>query len=145
MKKIILSLGVISMFYSCLNYIPCKGQDYVIENITHQELISRFNELREKYPEYCAAGQDYANEYVPHYYVSLKLKGNLTVNLDVFIGDQIPNPPTHLAFTDVWSSTESKQINSKELDKKLNEQYKKEFETEILDKLGLKWKRKSCW
>ena len=129
------------MFSSCLNYIPCRGQDYIIENITHKELINKFNKFREEYPEY-AASEDYINEYVPHYYINLHwVDLDLYIGLDIFIGDQIPNPPTYLTFTSVGD----KDINSKKLNKKLNEQYKEKFEKEILNKLGVKWTRKSCW
>ena len=134
-------LYVLNMFPSCLNYIPCRGQDYIIENITHQELINKFNELREKYPEYTAS-EDYMNKYVPHYYIRLYWKDlDLRISLDIFISDQIPNPPTYLTFT----SAGNYDINSNELDKMRNDLYKMKFETEILYKLGVKWKRKKCW
>ena len=56
-------------------------------------------------------------------------------------------PPTHLKFSHVGDRDVkwSKDINSKDLDKKLNEQYKEKFEKEILNKLGVKWKREKCW
>jgi hypothetical protein len=38
----------------------------------------------------------------------------------------------------------SKDINSKEINEKQNEQYKVKFETEILKRLDVKWKRQSC-
>ena len=135
------------MFSSCLNYIPCRGQDYIIENITHQELINKFNEFREKHPEYVLS-EDYINEYVPHYYIDLCWEDlDLRIGLDIHIGDKIPNPPTHLNFTNIGDRDVrwAKDINSKEIDKKLNEQYKEKFEKEILNKLGVKWKREKCW
>lgn len=145
MKKSIIFLITVFMFYSCLNYIPCRGQDYIVENITHQELINKFHELRKVHPEYYA-GEDHINEHVPNYYIDLYWKDlNLTIGCDIHIGDQIPNPPTHIEFTLIRDSKGYKDINSKELDEKLNEQYIKKFETEVLDKLGIKWKREKCW
>jgi len=133
-------LNIFYMFSSC-NYIPCRGQDYLIKDITHKELISRFNELREKHPEY-AAGEDYIDEYRPwRRFITLYWKDlDLRISLNIHTGDQIPNPPTHLNFT----STGKGDINSRDLNKRLNEQYKRKFEKEILDKLGVKWKRKIC-
>ena len=136
------------MFSSCLNYNPCRGQDYLIDNITHKGLINKFHELREKYPEIVSARDDYINEHLPHYYIELYWNDlDVCISLDIHTGDQIPNPPTRLKFTLVndRDATWHKDINSKELDKKLNEQYKEKFEKEILGKLGVKWQRKSCW
>ena len=48
MKKILILIIFLSLFSSCLNYIPCRGQDYIIEDITHQELISKFNLVQEQ-------------------------------------------------------------------------------------------------
>ena len=136
------------MFLSCLNYIPCRGQDYIIENITHQELINKFNEFREKHPEYIFS-EDYIDENLPwRIYITLYWEDlDLRVELNIHIGDQIPNPPTHLKFSHIGDKDVRwyKDINSKELDKKLNEQYKEKFEKEILNKLGVKWKREKCW
>ena len=144
MKKLLLFLGIVFMFFSCLNYIPCRGQDYIIEEITHQDLIDKFKELRYNYPEYYTNQADRINEEIPHYYLSLDLNG-LIIHCDIHIGNKIPEPPTHLTFTSFYDSTICQDINSKELDKEKNEKYKKRFETEILYKLGVKWKRKSCW
>ena len=146
MKKHLIFLVVLLISSSCLNYIPCRGQDYIIEDITHQELIEKFNDFREKHPEY-KSDPDYINEHVPHYYIELYWKDlDLEIHCDIHIGDQIPNHPTHLNFLLVRDSTEEyKDINSKELEKEQNEEYKTKFETEILDVLGVKWKRKSCW
>lgn len=146
MKKILLFILILVNFCSCLNYIPCRGQDYLIEGITHQELINKFNEFREKYPEYKSNVADHKNEYVPHYYIELDWKDlDISISCDIHIGDQIPNPPTHLNFTLIRDSKGYKDINSKEIDGELNKMYKEKFENEILDKLGVKWKRKSCW
>ena len=136
------------MFSSCLNYIPCRGQDYIIENITHRELINKFNEFREKHPEYIFS-EDHIDKNIPwRIYLELYWKDlDLRVHLNIHIGDKIPNPPTHLKFTHIGDRDViwSKDINSKELDEKLNEQYKEKFEKEILDKLGVKWRREKCW
>ena len=136
------------MFLSCLNYIPCRGQDYIIENITHQELINKFHEFREKHPEYIFS-EDYIDEHLPwRIYITLYWEDlDLRIHLNIHIGDQIPNPPTHLNFSNIGDKDVrwAKDINSKELDKKLNEQYKEKLEKEILDKLDIEWKRKKCW
>ena len=147
MKKILIFLCGLLLCSSCLNYIPCRGQDYLIENITHQELINKFNEFREKYPEYILK-EDRINSHTPNYYIVLYWQDlDLRISLDIHIGDQIPNPPTHLNFKLVGDSnvTWAKDINSKELSKKENKQYKEKFEKEILDKLDVEWKRKACW
>jgi len=68
--------------------------------------------------------------------------------MKIYFGEYIiPNPPTHLKFTHIGDRDVrwSKDINSKDLDKKLNEQYKEKFEKEILDKLSVKWRREKCW
>lgn len=146
MKKILILIIFLSLFSSCLNYIPCRGQDYIIEDITHQELISKFNDFREKYPEYKAFAPDSKNDYVPHYYIELIWKDlDLSISCDIHIGDQIANPPTHLNFTFITDSIGYKDINSKEIDENLNKMYKGKFETEILDRMGVTWKRESCW
>lgn len=146
MKKILLFVPFLLFFYSCLNYIPYRGQDYIIEGITHQELINKFNDLREKYPEYKSTTKDSKNEHIPHYYIELDWKDlDIEISCDIHIGDQIPNPPTHLTFTLIRDSTGYKDINSKKLDKELNKLYLKKFENEILDKMGVKWKKESCW
>jgi len=136
------------MFSSCINYIPCTGQDYIIENITHQELISKFNEFRKKNPQYIFK-EDYIDEQVPwRIYMVLYWEDlDLRLHLNIHFGDKIPNPPTHLKFSQIGDKDIrwAKMINSKELDKKLNEQYKEKFEKEILNKLGVEWKRKKCW
>jgi len=136
------------MFSSCLNYIPCRGQDYIIENITHQELINKFNEFRNAHPEYIFS-EDYIDENLPwRIYITLYWEDlDLRIHLNIHTGDQIPNPPTHLNFSHIGDKDVRwhKDINSKELDKKLNEQYKEKFEKEILNKLGVKWKREKCW
>ena len=135
---------ILLMFSSCLNYIPCRGQDYIIKGITHQELIGKFNELREEFPEY-AVREDYIDEYLPRYYIALHWKDlDMNIYLNIHIGDQIPNPPTHLKFVSIKDSTGFKAINSKEFDKILNERYKKKFEMEILDKFKLLWRRDDC-
>jgi hypothetical protein len=93
-------------------------------------------------------GEDYINEQLPwRMYIRLRWEDlDLNISLDLYIGDQIPNPPTHLQFTGVGHKDFGfKDINSKELDKKLNKQYKEKFEKEILDKLGVEWKREICW
>ena len=36
--------SILFMFSSC-NYIPCRGQDYLIENITQKELYKKLNTL----------------------------------------------------------------------------------------------------
>lgn len=151
-KSRIIYIGIFScivlMFSSCINYIPCRGQDYVIENITHQELINKLNIFREKHPEYIFC-EDYIDENQPWkmYIVLFWEDLDLRVHLSIYIGDQIPNPPTELNFSHIGDRDVrwSKDINSKELDNKLNKQYKEKFEKEILDKLGIEWKRKSCW
>jgi len=138
--------SMLLMFSSC-NYIPCRGQDYLIANITQKELINKFNDLREKYPEY-VLGEDYINPHVPHYYIDLYWKDlDLRISLDIHIGEKIPNPPTRLKFLLVGDKdvTWNKDINSKELDKKLNTLYIEKFEKEILSELNVKWQRKSCW
>lgn len=146
MKKILLFVYILLSFCSCLNYIPCRGQDYIIEGITHQELINKFNELREKYPELKSNIADSQNEYVPHHYIELNWKDlGIDISCDIHIGDQIPNPPTHLNFTLIRNAKGYKDINSKDIDKKSNEMYKEKFEKEILNKMGVKWKRESCW
>ncbi len=146
MERLILYLLILLTFNSCLNYIPCRGQDYIIEEITHQELISKFNELRENHPEYKGLAEDSKNEYVPHYYIRLNWKDlNIGISCDIHIGDQIPNPPTHLKFTLIRDSTGYKDINSKDINEESNKMYKEKFENEILDKMGVKWKRESCW
>lgn len=146
MKKVLLFVYILLSFCSCLNYIPCRGQDYIIEGITHQELINKFNELRENYPEYKSMTKDSENEYVPHYYIELNWKDlGIGVSCDIHIGDQIPNPPTHLKFTLIRDSIGYKDINSKDIDKKTNKMYKEKFEKEILDRMELKWSRESCW
>jgi len=126
--------------------MPCRGQYYLIENITQQELINKFIAFREKYPEY-KAREDYINQQAPHYYIELYWKDlDIYISLDIHIGDKRPNPPTSLNFTLVRDkdATWYKDINSKALDIKLNEQYKEKFESEILGKLGIKWNRKNC-
>ena len=147
-SKITISIVLCLLLFSCLNYVPCRGQDYIIENITHQELINKFNEFREKHPEYIFS-EDRIDENLPwRIYITLYWEDlDLRIHLNIHIGDQIPNPPTHLKFSHIGDKEVrwGKDINSKELGKELSEQYKKKFETEILDKLGVKWKRKSCW
>lgn len=146
MKKYFFFIFILLSFCSCLNYIPCRGQDYLIDNMTHKELIDEFNELRDKYPEYKSMAEDYEDEYVPHYYIHLNWKDlNIGISCDIHIGDQIPNPSTHLKFIAISDSIGFKDINSKDLDEKSNKIYKEKFEREILDKMGLKWKRESCW
>lgn len=146
MKKILLFVFILLSFCSCLNYIPCRGQDYIVEGITHQELINKFNELRENYPEYNSMAKDYKNEYLPYYYISLKWEDlNISISCDIHIGDQIANPPTHLKFTAICDSVGFKDINSKEIDQASNEIYKQKFEKEILNKMDIKWKREGCW
>jgi len=135
------------MFLSCLNYIPCRGQDYIIEDITHRELINKFNEFREKHPDYIF-NKDYIDDHLPwRQNITLYWKDlDLRIHLSIHIGNQIPNPPTHVKFSHIGDKDVRwyKDINSKELDKNLNEQYKKKFEKEVLDELGIKWKRKKC-
>jgi len=151
-RSIILYLVVLLfsllMFSSCLNYIPCRGQDYIIENITHQELIKRFNEFREIHPEYIFC-EDKIDENIPwRIFITLNWEDlDLRVHLNIHIGDKIPNPPTHLKFTHIGDRDVrwSKDINSKELDKKLNELYKEKFEKEVLKELNVKWRREKCW
>lgn len=132
MKILILYLLILLTFNSCLNYIPCRGQDYIVEGITHQELINKFNELRDKYPEYKSFTKDSKGENIPHYYIELNWKDlGIGILCDIHIGDQIPNPPTHLKFTLIRDSTGYKDINSKEIDKESNKMYKEKFEKEI--------------
>ena len=141
-------LSIPLMFLSCLNYIPCRGQDYIIENTTHHELINKLNDFREKHPEYFFC-EDHIDENIPwRVYITLYWEDlDLCIYFNIHIGDKIPNPPTHLKFTHIGDSDVRwfKDINSKELDKEMNEQYKEKFEKEILDKLGVKWKREECW
>jgi hypothetical protein len=145
-KKALLFLIPLLFFYSCLNYTPCEGQKYLIENITHQELINKFNDFRKNHPEYYA-GKDYTSEALPFLYnIDLNWKDlNLTIVCEIHTSDKIPNPPTHLRLLYIKNSKGQKLINSKELDEKLSEKYKDKFESEILDKIDVVWKRETCW
>jgi hypothetical protein len=69
----------------------------------------------------------------------------LTFGLDIHIGKELKNPPTHLNFTHIKNiSDKYLDINSKEINKNLNENIKLQFEKDILDKLNIKWKRIEC-
>ncbi|HRN41555.1 MAG TPA: hypothetical protein PK649_05720 [Vicingus sp.] len=144
-KSILFLLLSLSILYSC-NYIPCRGQDYIIEGITHKELIEKLNKLRSDYSEYYS-NDDHINKHVPLYYIALSWKDlNLVIDCEVFIGDKIPTPPAYLKFRGIRPPLGGyTDINSKELDKKLNEVYINKFESEILSKLDVKWKRDPCW
>ncbi|MCL2329096.1 MAG: hypothetical protein FWC39_11375 [Bacteroidetes bacterium] len=138
----------IPLVFSSCNYIPCRGEYYIIENITHQEFINKLNEFREKHPEYIAEGyKDYIEEHLPwRMSIDLYWKDlDVYIDLRLYIGNTIPSPPTSLNFTSVEDKNGRKDINSRELGRKRNKQYKEKFEKEILDELGVEWKRERCW
>ena len=143
----------IPLMFACfpLNYLPCKGQTYIIENIACQDFLNKLNEFREKHPEYIW-GEDYVGDlpwrmYVHLYWKDLDLRIFLELNISNKRSDY--DRTTYVTFLsvgnkdDVWKSINSKKW-SRKLSKKRNEQYKKKFETEILDKLGVEWQRKEC-
>lgn len=142
-----IAIGIILLVFlnSCINYLPCRGQDYIIEDITSKELINKFEKFKETNPKYYA-DKDHINKDIPHYYINLYMNDlKLTFGLDIHIGKELKNPPTHLNFTHIKNiSDKYLDINSKEINKNLNENIKLQFEKDILDKLNIKWKRIEC-
>lgn len=134
------------MFTSCINYIPCRGQDYIIENTTPKKLIEKISDFRKINPDYFFE-EDYIDPNLPwRTYITLYWKDlDLRIHLNIHTGEN--STPTSLKFSHIGDKDIKwfKDINSKELDKKLNQQYIEKFENEILNKLNLKWERETCW
>lgn len=145
MKNILSFILAVLTFSSCVNYIPCRGQNYLVEGVTNRELIERFNKLRELYPEYKSDTPDWEAPSTPHYYIELNWADlDVRLSCDIHTGIQEPGSPASLKFTLIRDRQGYKDINSRELDRQLNEFYKEKFENEVLGKMDLNWRRKSC-
>ena len=144
--NIVMLLCLSFSIFSCINYLPCEGQDYVIDNSTPKELINKLNLFRVKHPEY-SASIDHFNKDIPHYYIEIYFKDLKTfVEIDINTYKENLNSQIFLNFSKIKKLNEKKffNINSKEIDATENEFYKKKFELEILNKLNIKWHRKDC-
>ena len=81
--NIVMLLCLSFSIFSCINYLPCEGQDYVIDNSTPKELINKLNLFRVKHPEY-SASIDHFNKDIPHYYIEIYFKDLKTfVEIDI--------------------------------------------------------------
>lgn len=146
-KILLVTLILLSVSSCFINYKPCRGQDYLLAHVTHQEFIAKLDSFRINFPEY-VSGKDRVEGHVPWYYFEIEFEDlNVIIKCEMHMGDAIPNPPTHIQLSTVRGSDnyDYQLINSDEIEDDLNERIKSKFELEILNRLNLNWERDPCW
>ncbi|RLZ06383.1 hypothetical protein [Faecalibacter macacae] len=145
---IILQISFLIILNSCINYIPCRGQEYTIENINYQQLSLKIDDYFKSNPNLEIKLEE-SNSQNPWKVDKIIYWNDLNIRVHFYIhkGNQNTNQSPTITFTHIGDKEfkSYKDINSKEISKELNQTYLKKFENDVLNKLGVNWKSNICF
>lgn len=160
-KKIkypLIIFGCILLSFGCLEFIRIFGHfsgsypyaEYYRFNISRNELINRINHFKEDNPQYILVTTDdqgkeieYSDSYTDNFYHIYFYFKDTNETVHCFINTNDIKGGTFFGLDAISKGVNFgswKVINTKDLSKERNNDIKKKFETEILDKLG-SWQR----
>lgn len=132
------------------------AEKYVFD-IYRDELIDNVDKFKEENPEYKVMTTFQSGIIGEHdginggfynfyfYFKSIDSKVHCIINMSEFIDEK----PTYFMLASISRGKEfrgeAKMVNTKDLTRKENKEIKNLFETEILDHIGISWKRERWW